>query len=44
LLSRGLDCTLDRRARRVRRDEAVQQARADIRAAVLTHGLDFSAG
>ncbi|HUH89559.1 MAG TPA: bifunctional [glutamate--ammonia ligase]-adenylyl-L-tyrosine phosphorylase/[glutamate--ammonia-ligase] adenylyltransferase [Lysobacter sp.] len=44
LLSRGLDCTLDRRARRVRRDEAVQQARADIRAAVLAHGLDFSVG
>jgi glutamate-ammonia-ligase adenylyltransferase len=42
LLSRGLDCTLDRRARRVGRDEAVQQARADIRAAVLEHGLDFS--
>ncbi|HEU4774312.1 MAG TPA: bifunctional [glutamate--ammonia ligase]-adenylyl-L-tyrosine phosphorylase/[glutamate--ammonia-ligase] adenylyltransferase [Lysobacter sp.] len=44
LLSRGLDCTLDRRARRVGRDGAVQQARADIRAAVLAHGLDFNAG
>ncbi|MGV8941788.1 MAG: bifunctional [glutamate--ammonia ligase]-adenylyl-L-tyrosine phosphorylase/[glutamate--ammonia-ligase] adenylyltransferase [Lysobacter sp.] len=44
LLSRGLDCTLDRRPRRVRRDEAVQHARESIRSAALANGLDFSAG
>lgn len=41
LLSRGLDCTLDRRARRVAPDEAVEAARAAIRAAVVEQGLVF---
>jgi glutamate-ammonia-ligase adenylyltransferase len=41
LLSRGLDCTLDRRARRIAPDEAVEAARAAIRAAVVGQGLVF---
>jgi glutamate-ammonia-ligase adenylyltransferase len=42
LLARGLDCTLDRRARRVPYDEAVQEARAVVRASAIAQGLDFS--
>lgn len=42
LLARGLECTLDRRARRVRPDDAIEQARAAIRAAAQAHGLDFA--
>ena len=42
LLARGLECSLDRRQRRVPRDEAVEAARAAIRDAVAAHGLDFS--
>ncbi|NUO78224.1 MAG: bifunctional [glutamate--ammonia ligase]-adenylyl-L-tyrosine phosphorylase/[glutamate--ammonia-ligase] adenylyltransferase [Lysobacter sp.] len=41
LLARGLDCTLDRRARRVAPDEEVEVARAAIRAAVRGQGLRF---
>jgi glutamate-ammonia-ligase adenylyltransferase len=41
LLARGLDCTLDRRARRVAPDEAVEAARAAIRAAAKGQGLAF---
>ncbi|RPE75778.1 glutamate-ammonia-ligase adenylyltransferase [Vulcaniibacterium tengchongense] len=41
LLARGLDCTLDRRPRRVPRDAAVEQARECIRAAARAQGLDF---
>jgi glutamate-ammonia-ligase adenylyltransferase len=41
LLSRGLDCTLDRRARRIAPDAAVDTARAAIRSAVAGQGLVF---
>ena len=41
LLARGLACTLDRRARRVPPDAAVDQARGAIRAAARAHGLVF---
>jgi glutamate-ammonia-ligase adenylyltransferase len=43
LLARGLDCTLDRRARRVPRDEEIESARAIVRATAADVGLDFSA-
>lgn len=42
LLSRGLDCSLDRRARRIQPDGPVERARMAIEAAVVHHGLDFS--
>ncbi|RDZ26203.1 bifunctional [glutamate--ammonia ligase]-adenylyl-L-tyrosine phosphorylase/[glutamate--ammonia-ligase] adenylyltransferase [Lysobacter silvisoli] len=41
LLARGLDCTLDRRARRVALDEAVEGAREAIRSAAASAGLRF---
>ncbi|KWS04627.1 Glutamate-ammonia-ligase adenylyltransferase [Lysobacter capsici AZ78] len=41
LLSRGLDCTLDRRARRIAPDAAVDTARSAIRSAVAGQGLVF---
>lgn len=41
LLARGLDCTLDRRARRIAPDDAVEAARAAIRAAAKAQGLSF---
>ncbi|MDQ3510694.1 MAG: bifunctional [glutamate--ammonia ligase]-adenylyl-L-tyrosine phosphorylase/[glutamate--ammonia-ligase] adenylyltransferase [Pseudomonadota bacterium] len=44
LLARGLECTLDRRARRVQPDDTVELARAAIRAAAQMHGLDFGDG
>ncbi len=43
MLARGLDCTLDRRPRRVPYDEAIEAARAAIRAAAQAQGLDFNA-
>ncbi|GAB3096896.1 bifunctional [glutamate--ammonia ligase]-adenylyl-L-tyrosine phosphorylase/[glutamate--ammonia-ligase] adenylyltransferase [Lysobacter terrae] len=43
LLARGLDCTLDRRQRRLPLDDEIEAARAAIRAATLAHGLDFAA-
>lgn len=42
LLSRGLDCSLDRRPRRMVPDAPVERARGAIDAAVVRHGLDFS--
>ncbi|KGM56475.1 glutamate-ammonia-ligase adenylyltransferase [Lysobacter arseniciresistens ZS79] len=42
LLARGLECTLDRRARRVPPDDGIEQARAAIRDAARAHGLDFA--
>ncbi|MBF6024171.1 bifunctional [glutamate--ammonia ligase]-adenylyl-L-tyrosine phosphorylase/[glutamate--ammonia-ligase] adenylyltransferase [Lysobacter niastensis] len=44
LLARGLDCTLDRRQRRVACDDAVDAARAAIRSATRAQGLDFGEG
>ena len=44
MLSRGLDCTLDRRPRIVPEDEVVADARETVRAACRSQGLDFSAG
>jgi glutamate-ammonia-ligase adenylyltransferase len=44
LLARGLDCTLDRRPRLSPPDEPLDVARAQVRAACLAFGLDFSAG
>jgi len=44
LLARGLDCTLDRRPRLCAPDEAIAAARAQVRAACLAFGLDFSPG
>ncbi|MFC3550294.1 bifunctional [glutamate--ammonia ligase]-adenylyl-L-tyrosine phosphorylase/[glutamate--ammonia-ligase] adenylyltransferase [Lysobacter cavernae] len=41
LLARGLDCTLDRRPRRVPLDPALAVARAAIRTAAQARGLDF---
>jgi len=41
LLARGLDCTLDRRARRVPRDDAIESARASIGAWCAQLGLQF---
>ncbi len=43
LLARGLDCTLDRRQRRLPLDAELEAARAAIRAAVQAQGLDFDA-
>ncbi|HSM11238.1 MAG TPA: glutamine-synthetase adenylyltransferase, partial [Lysobacter sp.] len=42
LLARGLECTLDRRARRVPPDATVEQAREAIRQAARAHGLVFA--
>lgn len=42
LLSRSLDCSLDRRARRIVPDAPVERARAAIKAAARRHGLDFN--
>ena len=42
LLARGLDCTLDQRPRITLLDQAIDDARAVVRAACLRHGLDFS--
>ena len=41
LLARGLECTLDRRSRRVPLDEALEAARASIREVARRHGLAF---
>lgn len=41
LLMRGLDCTLDRRPRRLPLDESLEAARAVIRGVTHAHGLDF---
>ena len=41
LLSRGLECTLDRRPRLVREDDAVTAARAQVRAVCVARGLAF---
>ena len=41
LLARGLECTLDRRQRRLPLDEALQDARAAIRHAARAHGVPF---
>ena len=43
LLARGLDCTLDRRTRRVPYDDAIEHARAIVRSAATHAGLDFGA-
>lgn len=43
LLSRGLDCTLDRRQRRLALDAEIEAARAAIREASQAQGLDFAA-
>ena len=42
LLARGLECTLDRRRRRLPLDESLQAARAAIRSAAQAQGLVFS--
>ncbi|KIQ96349.1 bifunctional [glutamate--ammonia ligase]-adenylyl-L-tyrosine phosphorylase/[glutamate--ammonia-ligase] adenylyltransferase [Lysobacter sp. A03] len=42
LLSRSLDCSLDRRPRRMVPDAPVERARAAIELAAREHGLDFS--
>jgi [glutamine synthetase] adenylyltransferase / [glutamine synthetase]-adenylyl-L-tyrosine phosphorylase len=42
LLTRGLDCTLDRRPRRLPQDLAIGEARATIRTAAQSLGLDFT--
>jgi glutamate-ammonia-ligase adenylyltransferase len=42
LLARGLDCTLDRRPRRVPCDERIDAARAAIRLSARAQGLDFA--
>jgi glutamate-ammonia-ligase adenylyltransferase len=44
LLARGLDCTVDRRPRLCAPEQAIDAARAKVRAACLAFGLDFSAG
>ncbi|MFT3807662.1 bifunctional [glutamate--ammonia ligase]-adenylyl-L-tyrosine phosphorylase/[glutamate--ammonia-ligase] adenylyltransferase [Arenimonas sp.] len=41
LLSRGLECTLDRRPRLVREDESIAAARAIVRSICRQRGLDF---
>jgi glutamate-ammonia-ligase adenylyltransferase len=41
LLTRGLECTLDRRRRRIAPDESLDVARAAIRHASQAHGLGF---
>ncbi|MFP7723128.1 bifunctional [glutamate--ammonia ligase]-adenylyl-L-tyrosine phosphorylase/[glutamate--ammonia-ligase] adenylyltransferase [Lysobacter sp. A3-1-A15] len=43
LLARALECTLDRRSRRVAIDDGIQTARTSIREVAQNHGLDFSA-
>ncbi|WP_462115975.1 bifunctional [glutamate--ammonia ligase]-adenylyl-L-tyrosine phosphorylase/[glutamate--ammonia-ligase] adenylyltransferase [Lysobacter xanthus] len=43
MLERGLDCTLDRRARRVPPDPAIDAAREAVRATARECGLDFDA-
>ena len=43
LLARGLECTLDRRSRRVPLDEGIEAARTAIREVAHAHGLDFAA-
>ena len=43
LLARGLECTLDRRSRRVPLDDVIEAARAAIRDVARRHELDFSA-
>jgi glutamate-ammonia-ligase adenylyltransferase len=43
LLARGLDCTLDRRARRVPYDADIDQARNAVRDVAADRGFDFSA-
>jgi glutamate-ammonia-ligase adenylyltransferase len=43
LLARGLDCTLDRRQRRLPLDAGIDSARAAIREATRRQGLDFAA-
>ena len=42
LLARGLECTLDRRPRRVPLDPDIERARGAIRQATLVHQLDFT--
>lgn len=42
MLARGLDCTLDRRARRVPHDAAIDAARAIVREAAAACGLRFT--
>lgn len=42
LLARGLECSLDRRERRVPLDESIELARTAIRTAVHHNGLDFN--
>ncbi|MGY1426591.1 bifunctional [glutamate--ammonia ligase]-adenylyl-L-tyrosine phosphorylase/[glutamate--ammonia-ligase] adenylyltransferase [Lysobacter sp. A289] len=42
LLARGLECSLDRRERRLPLDESINLARTAIRAAVQRHGLEFN--
>ena len=44
LLARGLECTLDRRSRRVPLDDGIEAARAAIREVARNHELDFPAG
>ena len=44
MLSRGLDCTLDRRPRILPEDETVADAREMVRRACRSQALDFSAG
>jgi glutamate-ammonia-ligase adenylyltransferase len=41
LLARGLECTLDRRQRRLPLDEPLQAARDAIRRAAQAHGMPF---
>ncbi|HEY1141735.1 MAG TPA: bifunctional [glutamate--ammonia ligase]-adenylyl-L-tyrosine phosphorylase/[glutamate--ammonia-ligase] adenylyltransferase [Lysobacter sp.] len=43
LLARGLDCTLDRRPRRLPPDAQIEMAREAIRVAARAQGLDFGA-
>ena len=42
LIARGLDCTLDRRPRRLPPDAQIEAARAAIRVAARAQGLDFA--
>ncbi|GAB3753242.1 bifunctional [glutamate--ammonia ligase]-adenylyl-L-tyrosine phosphorylase/[glutamate--ammonia-ligase] adenylyltransferase [Lysobacter olei] len=44
LLTLGLECTLDRRPRRVPFDERLEAARAAVQAVTRTHGLAFDVG
>ncbi|TZF89070.1 bifunctional [glutamate--ammonia ligase]-adenylyl-L-tyrosine phosphorylase/[glutamate--ammonia-ligase] adenylyltransferase, partial [Cognatilysobacter lacus] len=43
LLARGLDCTLDRRTRRVPLDDAIESARREVRSIASRYGLAFGA-